>query len=53
MYGDPHGWSSAVAIMHELAERLATIGKLPTEIKVRRLAPLPPWLIGSLVPCLS
>eukprot|EP00435_Cladocopium_sp_Y103_P052317 s489_g16.t1 len=40
----PMGWSSAVSIMQEVANRLTTIGRLPPENKVRRLAPLPPWL---------
>eukprot|EP00435_Cladocopium_sp_Y103_P029335 s1957_g7.t1 len=44
----PMGWSSAVSVMEELAERLTTIGKLPAEHRVRRQAPLPSWLTQCL-----
>ena len=45
----PMGWSSAVSIMQEIADRLAIIGRLPDDHKVRRDAPLPPWVVDSLV----
>jgi len=38
------GWSSAVAVMQEISERLTVIGRLPASHRVRRTAPLPPWL---------
>ena len=44
----PMGWSSAVSIMQEIADRLATIGRLPDDHKVRRDCPLPPWLVDTL-----
>lgn len=44
----PMGWSSAVSIMQEIAERLTTIGRLPPENKVRRNHPLPVWLVETL-----
>ena len=40
----PMGWSSAVSIMQELAERLTVLGKLPQDHRVRRTSPLPSWL---------
>ena len=40
----PMGWSSAVAIMQELAEKLSELGRLPRSHMIRRCAPLPPWL---------
>ena len=45
----PMGWSSAVSIMQEIADRLTTIGRLPEDHKVRRDAPIPPWVVDSLV----
>ena len=44
----PMGWSSAVSIMQEIADRLTTIGRLPEDHKVRRDCPLPPWMVESL-----
>eukprot|EP00435_Cladocopium_sp_Y103_P018713 s557_g4.t1 len=44
----PMGWSSAVAVMQELAERLTVLGKLPAEHRIRRQAPLPSWLTHCL-----
>ena len=44
----PMGWSSAVSIMQEIAERLTSIAKLPSTHQVRRTAPLPPWIVGVL-----
>ena len=44
----PMGWSSAVSIMQELADRLTVIGRLPSSHKVRKTVPLPPWLVLSL-----
>ena len=44
----PMGWSSAVSIMQEIADRLTTIGRLPDDHKVRRDCPLPPWLVDTL-----
>ena len=41
----PMGWSSAVSIMQEIADRLTVIGKLPEGHKVRKTAPLPWWLV--------
>ena len=40
----PMGWASAVSVMQELAERLATISQLPEGYRVRRTSPLPSWL---------
>jgi len=40
----PMGWSSAVSLMQEIAENLTKIGRLPPTHRVRRTAPLPPWL---------
>ena len=42
----PTGWSSAVAIMQEIADRLTVIGQLPQDHKIRKTTPLPPWLVG-------
>ena len=44
----PMGWSSAVSIMQEIADRLTTIGRLPPENKVRRNCPLPYWMVETL-----
>lgn len=44
----PMGWSSAVSIMQEIADRLAVIGRLPEDHQVKRNVPLPPWLVNSL-----
>ena len=44
----PMGWSSAVSIMQEIADRLTTIGRLPQESKIRRNSPLPYWLVETL-----
>ena len=44
----PMGWSSAVSIMQEIADRLTTIGRLPPENKIRRNHPLPCWLVDTL-----
>ena len=44
----PMGWSSAVSIMQEIADRLTVIGRLPDDRKVRRDYPLPPWLVDTL-----
>ena len=44
----PMGWSSAVSIMQEIADRLTVIGRLPDDHKVRRDYPLPPWLVDTL-----
>eukprot|EP00435_Cladocopium_sp_Y103_P061097 s163_g22.t1 len=43
----PMGWASAVSVMQEIAERLASIAKLPAGHKVRRTAPIPPWLVDT------
>ena len=47
----PMGWSSAVSIMQEIADRLTTIGRLPETHKVRRDAPVPPWMVDILQVC--
>ena len=44
----PMGWHSAVAVMQEVADRLTTIGRLPSSHKVRRSMPLPGWLTQTL-----
>eukprot|EP00435_Cladocopium_sp_Y103_P053509 s678_g17.t1 len=44
----PMGWSSAVSVMQEIAERLTVLGKLPEDARVRRLAPLPCWMTSVL-----
>ena len=44
----PMGWSSAVSVMQEIADRLTTIGRLPPENKIRRNHPLPCWLVDTL-----
>ena len=44
----PMGWSSAVSVMQEIAERLSVLGRLPREHQVRRRAPLPPWMVETL-----
>ena len=41
------GWKSAVRIMQEIADRL-TIGRLAEAHKVRRDAPVPPWMVDVL-----
>ena len=43
----PMGWASAVSVMHEIAERLTTIGRPPSSHRVRRTAPLPPWMVDT------
>ena len=40
----PMGWSSAVSIMQQIAERLTTLARLPSSHTVRRSAALPSWL---------
>ena len=47
----PMGWSSAVSIMQEIADRLTTIGRLPETHKVRRDAPVPPWMVDMFKVC--
>ena len=44
----PMGWASAVSIMQEIADRLTALAKLPVESKVRRLSPLPVWMVQVL-----
>ena len=44
----PMGWASAVSVMQEIADRLAALAKLPEESKVRRLSPLPVWMVQVL-----
>ena len=44
----PMGWSSAVSIMQDLADKLTTIARLPQSHQVRGQAPLPPWLTDVL-----
>eukprot|EP00438_Fugacium_kawagutii_P023262 Skav224627 [mRNA] locus=scaffold1903:51756:62319:+ [translate_table: standard] len=44
----PMGWESSVSIMQEIADRLTVLGSLPDTHKIRRTAPLPPWLVESL-----
>ena len=43
----PMGWSSAVSLMQEIAERLTTLAKLPSGHRVRRTAPIPAWLVDT------
>ena len=43
----PMGWASAVSVMQEIAETLTKIGRLPAASRVRRTAPLPPWLVDT------
>lgn len=42
----PMGWSSAVAVMQEIADRLTVLAGLPRTHQIRRTSPLPPWLTG-------
>eukprot|EP00438_Fugacium_kawagutii_P027135 Skav225198 [mRNA] locus=scaffold3065:268759:273280:+ [translate_table: standard] len=49
----PMGWGSSVSIMQEIAQRLATIGRLPSSHQVRRTSPLPLWLVDSSVAALQ
>ena len=44
----PMGWSSAVSIMQEIADRLTVISRLPLSHQVRKSVPLPPWLVQTL-----
>lgn len=44
----PMGWASAVSIMQEIADRLTRLAKLPVDSKVRRLSPLPVWMVHLL-----
>ena len=44
----PMGWSSAVSVMQEVADRLTTIGGLPRSHQVRKTAPIPSWLVDVL-----
>ena len=43
----PMGWASAVSVMQEIAKTLTKIGRLPAASRVRRTAPLPPWLVDT------
>eukprot|EP00435_Cladocopium_sp_Y103_P016319 s2345_g4.t1 len=45
----PMGWSSAVSVMQELAEKLTCIARLPASHRVRRSAPVPAWLTETCV----
>ena len=40
----PMGWSSAVGIMQEVADRLTVLGGLPEEMKIERDKAIPPWM---------
>lgn len=44
----PMGWASAVSIMQEIADRLTSLARLPEDSKVRRLTPLPVWMVHVL-----
>eukprot|EP00435_Cladocopium_sp_Y103_P037912 s2720_g10.t1 len=44
----PMGWSSAVSIMQEIADRLTTLAKLPQTHQIRRRTPLPSWMTDVL-----
>ena len=43
----PMGWSSAVSITQEIADRLTVIGRLPENHQVRRTFPLPSWILDA------